>query len=129
MTVECERLAARELWRTNRMKNQFTSSVYHDGLILGLDEAILACLDAATGELLWKGGRYGYGQVMLAGGHLIVLTEGGDLALVRPDRKAHIEVARFPAIEGKTWNHPAIAGGMLLVRNIADMAAFDLRPR
>ena len=129
ITRDGERLVARELWRTNRMKNQFTSSVHHDGLILGLDEAILACLDAATGELLWKGGRYGYGQVMLAGGHLVVLTEGGELALVRPDRKAHIEVTRFPAIEGKTWNHPAIADGILLVRNVAEMAAFDLRPR
>jgi outer membrane protein assembly factor BamB len=124
-----ERLTARELWRTNRMKNQFTSSVYHDGLILGLDEAILACLDARSGEILWKGGRYGYGQVMLAGGHLIVLTEGGDLVLVRPDRKAHIELAKFSAIEGKSWNHPAMSGGILLVRNIAEMAAFDLRPR
>ncbi len=124
-----ERLNARELWRTNRMKNQFTSSVHHDGLIIGLDEAILACLDAQTGEILWKGGRYGYGQVMLAGGHVLVLTEEGELVLVRPDRKAHIEVARFAAIEGKTWNHPAIADGILLVRNIAEMAAFDLRPR
>jgi outer membrane protein assembly factor BamB len=111
------------------MKNQFTSSVYHDGLILGLDEAILACLDAETGALLWKGGRYGYGQVMLVGGHLIVLTEGGELVLVRPDRKAHVELAKFPAIDGKSWNHPAMADGLLLVRNIGEMAAFDLRPR
>jgi outer membrane protein assembly factor BamB len=124
-----ERLRARELWRTNRMKNQFASSVHHDGLILGLDEAILACLDAQTGELLWKGGRYGYGQVVLADGHLIVLTEDGDLALVRIDRQQHREIARFPAIEGKTWNHPAITDGILLVRNINEMAGFDLRAR
>ena len=60
------RLSVVELWRTNRMKNQFTSSVLHEGFIYGLDEAILACIDASTGELKWKGGRYGYGQVMLA---------------------------------------------------------------
>jgi outer membrane protein assembly factor BamB len=129
ITREGGGLSARELWRTNRMKNQFTSSVHHDGMILGLDEAILACLDAQTGEILWKGGRYGYGQVMLAGGHLVVLTEDGQLVLVRPDRKAHIEVARFPAIEGKTWNHPAIVDGILLVRNINEMAGFDLRAK
>lgn len=129
ITRDGEQLTARELWRTNRMKNQFTSSVHHDGMILGLDEAILACLDAETGALLWKGGRYGYGQVMLAGGHLVVLTEAGELVLVRPDRKAHIEVTKFPAIEGKTWNHPAMTDGILLTRNIAEMAAFDLRPR
>ena len=75
----------------------------------------------------WKGGRYGYGQVMLASGHLIVLTEEGELALVRADPASHQEITRFPAIEGKTWNHPAISDGILLVRNIEEMAAFDLR--
>ena len=121
------KFSVRELWRTNRMKNQFTSSLVHDGFIYGLDESILACIDAATGELKWKGGRYGYGQVMLADGHLIVLTEGGNLALVRATPEGHAELAQFPALEGKTWNHPALSGGFLLVRNINEMAAFDLR--
>ena len=121
------RLTVRELWRTNRMKNQFTSSVFHDGFIYGLDESILACIDATTGNLRWKGGRYGYGQVMLAGGHLVVLTEQGELALVRADPGSHQEITRFPAIEGKTWNHPAISDGILLIRNLNEMAAFDLR--
>jgi outer membrane protein assembly factor BamB len=123
------RLSVREVWRNIRMKNQFTSSVLHDGFIYGLDESILACVDAATGELKWKGGRYGYGQVLLASGHLIVLTEDGDLALVRATPDRHVEMTRFPVIEGKTWNHPAIADGYLLVRNITEMAAFDLRER
>jgi len=95
--------------------------------IYGLDESILACIDASNGELKWKGGRYGYGQVMLASGHLIVLTEQGELALVRADPKAHQEITRFPAIEGKTWNHPAMSDGILLIRNIEEMAAFNLR--
>jgi outer membrane protein assembly factor BamB len=120
--------SVREVWRNIRMKNQFTSSVLHDGFIYGLDESILACLDAATGEVKWKGGRYGYGQVLLAGGHLIVLTEEGDLALVRAAPDRHQELGRFPAVEGKSWNHPAMSGGYLLVRNINEMAAFDLRP-
>jgi outer membrane protein assembly factor BamB len=119
--------AVREVWRTNRMKNQFTSSVHHDGFLYGLDEAILACLDAATGELKWKGGRYGYGQVMLASGHLVVTTEEGELALVRATPERHVEVARFPVLSGRTWNHPAIADGYLLIRNGREMAAFDLR--
>ena len=51
--------------------------VLHEGYLYGLDESILACLDAATGDVKWKGGRYGYGQVVLASGHLIVLTEVG----------------------------------------------------
>jgi outer membrane protein assembly factor BamB len=110
------------------MKNKFTSSVLHEGFIYGLDEAILACVEAATGELKWKAGRYGYGQIVLAGDHVIVLTEDGDIALVRATPERHDELARFPAIEGRTWNHPIIAGGRLIVRNLREMAAFDLRP-
>jgi outer membrane protein assembly factor BamB len=110
------------------MKNKFTSSVLYQGYIYGLDEAILACIDAATGDLKWKGGRYGYGQLVLASGHLIVLTERGELALVRATPQKHEELATFPAIEGKTWNHPAIADGVLLVRNANEMAAFRIFP-
>ena len=86
----------RTVWENTRMKNKFTSSVLHDGYIYGLDESILACVDAATGELKWKGGRYGYGQLMLAGDHLIVLTEDGELVLVKATPDRHEELARFP---------------------------------
>ncbi len=121
------RFSVREVWRNIRMKNQFSSSLLHQGSIYGLDESILACVDAATGDLKWKGGRYGYGQTVLASGHVIVLAENGDLALVRATPERHEEIVRFPALEGKTWNHPALAGGYLVIRNIAEMAAFDLR--
>jgi len=124
-----ERFSVREVWRNNRMKNRFSGSVLRDGVIYGLDEGILAAIDAETGELKWKGGRYGYGQVVLAGNNLIVLTEDGDLALVRTNPDRHEEISRFRVLEGKTWNVPAISGGYLLVRNLSEMAAFDLRVR
>ena len=52
---------------------------------------------------------------------------GRDLALVRASPDRHQEITRFPVLEGKTWNVPALSGGYLLVRNLAEMAAFDLR--
>jgi outer membrane protein assembly factor BamB len=124
-----DRFTARTIWQNTRMKNKFSSSVLRDGFIYGLDEAILACVDAATGELKWKGGRYGYGQIMLAGDSVIVLGEDGEIALVRATPERYEEVAKFEAIEGKTWNYPVIADGRLLVRNVREMAAFDIRPR
>lgn len=123
-----ETYAARAVWRNNRMKNKFNSSVLYQGYVYGFDEAILACIDARTGDLKWKGGRYGYGQLLLAGGYLVVVTEQGDVVLVRATPESHQELARFSAIEGRTWNIPAIDNGLLLVRNSSEMACFRLGP-
>jgi outer membrane protein assembly factor BamB len=129
LTRQGDTFAVREVWRNVRMKNRFNSSVLYQGHIYGFDESILACVDAATGDLKWKGGRYGYGQILLNDDRIIVLTEGGELILVRATPQGHEELGRSPAISGKTWNHPAITNGILLVRNLREMAAFDLRPR
>jgi outer membrane protein assembly factor BamB len=126
ITASGDGLSARKIWENSSMKNKFNSSVLHEGNVYGLDEGILTCVDAKTGERRWKGGRYGYGQLILASGHLVVITDTGELVLVKAAPDKHTEVAKFPAIEGKTWNYPAIADGRLLVRNQTQMACFDL---
>jgi outer membrane protein assembly factor BamB len=119
-------LQARTVWTNINMKNKFNSSVLHEGHVYGLDEGILTCLDVKTGERKWKGGRYGYGQVLLASGHLIVLSHTGELALVKATPGEYTEVAKFAALEGQTWNYPAIADGKLFVRNAKEMAVFRI---
>jgi outer membrane protein assembly factor BamB len=127
LTKTGDTFTVRQVWRNIRMKNRQSTSVLHAGFIYGLDEGILACVDAATGDLKWKGGRYGHGQVLLANDHLVVTTEEGELVLVGATPEAFREVARVPALDGETWNVPAFADGILLVRNTKEMAAFDLR--
>jgi outer membrane protein assembly factor BamB len=117
---------ARNVWENINMKNKFNSSVLHEGYVYGLDEGILTCLDVNTGARKWKGGRYGYGQVILASGHLIVMSDTGELALVKASPTEYSEVARFSALQGQTWNYPAIAGGRLFVRNANEMAAYKI---
>ncbi len=117
---------ASTIWENKNMKNKFNPSVLHNGYVYGLDEGILVCLDVNTGERKWKEGRYGYGQVILAGDHLIVTSDQGDVALVKASPDKYTEVARFTAVSGQTWNYPAIASGKLLVRNSNEMAAFDI---
>jgi len=119
-------LQAKTLWTNINMKNKFNSSVLHDGHVYGLDEGILTCLDVKTGERKWKGGRYGYGQVILASGHLIVMSHTGELALVKATPSEYTEIAKFAALEGQTWNYPAIADGKLFVRNAKEMAVFRI---
>ena len=117
---------ASTIWENKNMKNKFNSSVLHNGYVYGLDEGILVCLDVNTGERKWKDGRYGYGQIILAGNHLIVTSDQGEVALVKASPDAYTEVARFEALKGQTWNYPAIASGRLLVRNSSEMAAYDI---
>jgi outer membrane protein assembly factor BamB len=117
---------ARTLWTNVNMKNKFNSSVFDNGYVYGLDEGILTCLDVNTGARKWKGGRYGYGQVLLASGHLIVMSDTGELALVKASPDAYNEVAKFAALDGKTWNYPAVSGGRLFVRNAKEMAVYKI---
>ncbi|MEO5822889.1 MAG: PQQ-binding-like beta-propeller repeat protein [Vicinamibacteraceae bacterium] len=127
LTPDGDRFRATMVWEHTRMKNKLSSSVLLDGYVYGLDEGILSCVEAATGRVAWKGGRFGHGQLLLAGDRLVITTETGELALVHatPDRFA--ELARVPGIDGRTWNVPALDNGILLVRNASEMAAFDLR--
>ena len=117
-----------ERWSTNRLKPYFNDFVVHEGHAYGFDGRALACVDLAEGERQWKGGRYGHGQLILLAdqGLLLAITEDGDLALVEATPGQFTEVARVPAITGKTWNHPVLVDDVLLTRNAEEMAAFRI---
>jgi outer membrane protein assembly factor BamB len=119
-------LSAEEVWRNASLKAKFANFVDRDGFVYGLDDGILVCLDIETGERRWKAGRYGHGQVMLVGNLLIVTAESGDVVLVEAVPSQHRELGRSPAIAGKTWNPPALAGPYLLARNDREAVCLEL---
>ena len=117
---------ASRVWKSLKLKAKFTNPVYRGGYVYGLDDGILVCLDIASGNLAWKQGRYGHGQVILVGGLLLVTTETGEVILLEPTPLEHRELSRFRAFHGKTWNPPALAGEFLLLRNDSEAACYRL---
>lgn len=117
-----------EKWTSNGLKPYFNDFVVHKGHAYGFDGSILASINLEGGKRNWKGGRYGDGQLVLLAEQdlLLVISEEGELALVSATTDKYTEIAKFPALDGKTWNHPVIVGGILLVRNGEEMAAFRL---
>jgi outer membrane protein assembly factor BamB len=115
-------------WTSLSLKPYFNDTLIHKGHAYGFDARIMACIDLKDGSRKWKGGRYGNGQALLLAEQdlLLILTEDGEIALVKAVPEGFQELAKVPAIEGKTWNHPVIAAGHLFVRNGEQMAAFRL---
>lgn len=117
-----------ERWTSIGLKPYFNDFVVHNGHAFGFDGNILACIDLADGTRKWKGGRYGNGQLVLLGDQnlLLIASEEGDLVLVSATPDKFTEIAKVPALDGKTWNHPVVIGELLLLRNGQELAAFRL---
>lgn len=121
-------LAAEELWTTRHMKPDFTELTVHQGYLYGIDGSMFSCIDLKTGQRTWKDGRYGKGQALLieSSNVLLIAAEDGRVVLVKADPAAHVELASFQAIKGKTWTHPVVVGNKLLVRNAQEAACYEL---
>lgn len=117
-----------ERWLSIGLKPYFSDFVIHGEHVFGFDGRAMSSIEVGTGERRWKGGRYGEGQLVLLAEQdaLLVVTEKGSLALVEASGEHFTELASFPAMDSKTWNHPVLAHDTLLVRNSEEMVAFRL---
>ena len=114
------------LWRNRLMKNHFNSSVYYRGHLYGFDDATLKCLEPLAPAERWKQRGFGKGSLLVADGHLWVLSDDGVLALVEVAPGGYREKARAQVLQGKTWTIPTLAGKRLYVRSERELVALDV---
>jgi outer membrane protein assembly factor BamB len=115
-----------ELWKTRFMRNHFSSSVVHEGTIYGFDNATLKAISAEDGNLAWAKRGLGKGSLILADGHLLVLSDRGKLLLVEAAADQYTEKGSVQALDGQNWTAPVLSHGRLYLRNHTEMVAFDL---
>ena len=128
IATDGEKFSAEELWTSRKLKPDFNDCVVFKGHAYGFDESMFTCIDLETGKRAWKDGRYGKGQVLLLKNSalLLVVSERGEVLLLKADPTKHVELARMQAIKGKTWNHPVVVGDRLYIRNAEEAACYRL---
>lgn len=115
-----------ELWRSNQLRNSYGIPVYDDGQLYGWSGRFLSAVDAADGTSLWKSRPPGGRNHILVDGHLVVVTEDGEVVVAEASSEGYRERARIAALDGPTHTAASFAGGRLYVRDLTSIAAVDV---
>ena len=121
-----EELAADEVWRSDVLLNKFQSCILHEGRLYTSDQRALKCVDFLTGKEVWSQNRVANGTLILADGHLFLLTEGGELRVAPISPNGFEPTLSAKIIEGRCWTVPVIHDGRLLARSLKEVACFDI---
>ena len=120
--------------RSSSYQNHWATPVHHEGHLYSIIERTpknMACFSLAGRTNRWTtakvgSGTPGYASMIKVGGKLLVLRESGELVLVEPDPAAYTEIARYQALSGTSWNHPAFSGGRIYARSDTQIVALDV---
>jgi outer membrane protein assembly factor BamB len=134
ITKTADGWAATEIWRLtdNNKSSHWSTPVIYKGCIYGIfgqakfATAPLQCMDLATGEVKWSKPGFGPGGVNLVDGNLLVLSDVGDLVLVKAAPDAYTELARTHVLDGKCWNSMAISNGRIYARSTKEGVSLDV---
>jgi outer membrane protein assembly factor BamB len=123
----------KKVWENDTMKNQFSSSIYLDGYIYGIDgqtkkKGFLRCLSVKDGSEQWKM-KIGFGSLIIVDGKLIALGEKGTLYFAEANSKKYVEISTFKTgLSQLCWTPPILANGIVYCRNDkGTLVAVDVR--
>jgi len=123
------------LWKNRSMNSHFSSFIYLDGYIYGIDghaannsRSVLRCLDIKTGDVVW-GKTLGFGSLIAVNDKLILLNYRGDLFIAKASPASYQEVSRARGVLTRTcWTPPVFWNGGIICRNLrGDLIYIDLK--
>lgn len=130
-------LEPEEVWSSlgpkSSLRSEWQTPILLNGHLYGMDNVggagpvtHLNCVEAKTGERKWQQLRYGKGNFIYADGKMFLTMMTGELVVMRPSADRYVELGRMPLIE-TTRQAPALAGGLLYVRDDKEIVCVDAR--
>lgn len=129
---------AKQLWDVpghkgdNAVANHWSTPVLKDGHLYGMFQfkeygsGPMKCVELATGKIKWSKPGFGPGNVILAGGNVLALSDAGELVLVEPSPAGYKELSRAKVITGKCWSTPVVSNGRVYVRSTKEAACLEV---
>jgi outer membrane protein assembly factor BamB len=111
-----------EAWKNADVAWYMSTPVLADGILYGLSnrkKGQIVAVDAAAGALKWatEGRATDQAAILLTPAHVLVLTTGGELVLVRRSPDKYDEERRYKVADSATWAVPALLPDGLIVRD------------
>ena len=107
--------------------NKFQSCILHEGKLYSSDQRALVCVDFLTGERQWRVHRLKHGTLVLADGHLLLLTQEGQLKIAPVSPKGFDVRTEAEILTGRCWSVPVLHQGRLYARNMDRLVCYDLK--
>ena len=113
-----------EEYTSRHMSNHMANSVLHGSFIYGINgnshrrrTCTLVCLDVATGEKIWQERGFGCGSIVLAGDHLLILSDQGELVCAAASPDGFEQKGKVKILDGKCWTAPTFLHNRIYCRN------------
>ncbi len=122
---------AQEAYFNREMMNHHGGVLLVKGNIYGFSNAILTCMDFATGKVAWKNRSVGKGSLTYADGKLFLFSENNVVGLAKASPEGYEELGRFEVADQglPSWAHPVVCGGRLYIRNQGTLTCYDVRSK
>jgi len=115
-----------DVWEGAAIKNTYSTPVYDSGYFYGYSNRFLTCVNAQTGETVWRSREPGDGFLTQLADKLAILTKKGSLHLVEMTPEGYEEWNRLELFDTDAWTLPLVAGDRLYARGMKEIARVDL---